>query len=399
MKNWYNLLRSSVYLFAFLGVLLIPFPFYLLGFQEKIAPFLFTNVVSWLSERLFHTSLNPPAFTSDTLALGALFIVLAALAVGIALLLQLVKRLRQQQQPLVIICRIAACYYLSLQLLKYGFDKLFKAQFYLPEPNILYTPVGQLGKDMLFWTTMGTSWSFNVFMGLMELLPAVLLMFKRTRVVGLLLATAVLLPVVMLNISFDISVKLFSMFLLFLSILLLSPFFKPLYAFAIQQKKAFLTQECWLLPFEIPVFIRVALKSFVIGLLLLEGLYPYLLSGNFNDDRALRPALHGAYAVTSIIAPGDTLPQPLPVKRVFIHRKGYIIFQDAHDGMQDFKLSVNERKGLLELTDYELHTTLLEYRVQPVDSLFSMQFEYQGRSYWLQAKRLSWEKLPVLEGK
>ena len=103
---------------------------------------------------------------------------------------------------------------LAFFLLRYGFDKLFKHQFYLPEPNTLYTPVGLLSKDILFWTSMGTSHSYNVFMGLIEIIPAFLLFFKRTRMLGGLISFAVLLNVLMINIGFDITVKILSSFLL-----------------------------------------------------------------------------------------------------------------------------------------------------------------------------------------
>ena len=39
-------------------------------------------------------------------------------------------------------------WFLALQLLQYGFDKVFKHQFYLPEPNTLYTPLGLLPPDL-----------------------------------------------------------------------------------------------------------------------------------------------------------------------------------------------------------------------------------------------------------
>src|SRR5690606_32504672 len=62
-------------------------------------------------------------------------------------------------------------YILSYFLLKYGIDKLLLHQFYTPEPNILFTPVGALSKDILFWSTMGTSKLYNIFMGMIEIIP------------------------------------------------------------------------------------------------------------------------------------------------------------------------------------------------------------------------------------
>ena len=61
---------------------------------------------------------------------------------------------------------VAIVYILIFYLLKYGADKLFKHQFYIPEPNTLHTPLGYLSKDILFWSSMSSSYLYNLFMGL-----------------------------------------------------------------------------------------------------------------------------------------------------------------------------------------------------------------------------------------
>ena len=109
--------------------------------------------------------------------------------------------------------QVSASYLLAFFLLKYGLDKVFKAQFYLPEPNTLYTPMGLLSKDILFWSTMGSSYAYSVFMGILEVLPAVLLFSSNTRLLGGIIAFGVLLNVLAINLSFDISVKVLSFYL------------------------------------------------------------------------------------------------------------------------------------------------------------------------------------------
>src|SRR5205085_9499653 len=109
-------------------------------------------------------------------------------------------------------------YYLCLQLLKYGVDKIFKNQFYLPEPNTLFTPAGMLDKDILYWSTMGTSYGYNIFLGSLEIAAALFILIKRTRLIGLLLSLGILINVTEVNFGFDISVKLFSLFLLFFNL-------------------------------------------------------------------------------------------------------------------------------------------------------------------------------------
>jgi len=105
--------------------------------------------------------------------------------------------------------------FLSYFLIRYGLDKLFGVQFYTPAANTLHTPVGQLGKDILFWTSMGTSTFYNQFMAITEISAGILILFNRTRFLGLIVGFGVLLNIFAINIGFDITVKYLSGLLFF----------------------------------------------------------------------------------------------------------------------------------------------------------------------------------------
>ncbi|MFK7972138.1 MAG: hypothetical protein AB8F95_17345, partial [Bacteroidia bacterium] len=213
-------------------------------------------------------------------------------------------------------------FFLALHLAKYGFDKLFKHQFYFPEPNTLYTPLGYLDKDILYWSTIGSSYSYNVAMGIVELVPAFLLLFRRTRLLGGLIALGIMLHIVVLNFSFDISVKAHSTMLLLAAILIISPWFSALYNFFFLQKSQ-----------DMPAFYQTKISKLftIIALLLvlLESLFPFVKSGNYNGDNIQKLALHGAYKVVE--QRGDA-PQ---IKRLFVHKNYYLIAQFPNDSMRD----------------------------------------------------------------
>jgi hypothetical protein len=75
----------------------------------------------------------------------------------------------------------------------------------------------------LLWKFMGYSTAYTFFGGCAELLPAIFLLFRRTALLGSLLAFAVMLNVVMLNFCYDVPVKLYSLNLLLLSMFLVLP--------------------------------------------------------------------------------------------------------------------------------------------------------------------------------
>jgi hypothetical protein len=257
--------------------------------------------------------------------------------------------------------RICA-YFLALMLLIYGLNKIFKYQFYFPEPNLLFTSLGQLSPDILFWSSMGTSHSYSIFAGVIEVIPAVLLLFRKTRILGAFIAFAVLLNVLMLNVGFGITVKIFSGFLLLLSLILIFPYLKQFVHF-------FTGKEVRLHPEPIPAlkneqFNRFypLLKGLVIGLILFESLGMYFENSHFNGDRQPKPFMHGAYEVQ---------PNEQGIQRLFFHKDNYFITQSFADEFRDYSLSWDGTT--LMLTNQNKEKSALDLRTIGTD-----EFELTG---------------------
>lgn len=391
-------------LFALLGVVFIPFPMALLPQYQVAMHALLLKPLSGLA-RYWPATLGPSAdVSSDSVLLYLLLALLLLLAAVLAAAwLWLKGQLVPNISPAPLVHKVLV-YYLALQLARYGFDKLFKGQFYLPEPNILYTPLGMLDQDVLYWSVMGLSYPYNVFMGGMEVLAAIGLLIRPTRVLSLLLSGGIFVHVVAVNWSFDISVKLYASFLLGLSILLLAPQMTRLYAFLVQQKHTALKPELALQYASQYPFGWAAGKTFVLCLICMEVLYPYLRSGYFNDDNSPRPYLHGAYTVEAIRGPqGSSIPPDLHLKRLFIHRDGYLIFQHENDKMEDFKLTLDTLHQQLILTNYQLSESRHAYHLSPVagQPLQELIIDYTLRdtTYQIHSRPLAWRQLPALQRK
>jgi hypothetical protein len=391
---------SAVYtiaaLFALLCILFIPFPFHLFPLQQDITEGLFGNLIGFTAHALFGIHLKSTLVHSDAVSMYVLVLVLLVLSIGAGLLLHFRISHKQFYTRLLHVIYLLAVYYLSLMLLKYGLDKLFKHQFYLPEPNILYTPLGRLDKDILYWSSIGTSRFYNICIGSVEILSALLLIFRRTRMAGALLSIAVMAQVLMINLGFDISVKLYSSFLLFLSLFILSAYGRRLVSF-------FLGRNEVVPAITFPVLIhhpfwRAFIKCMLTGFMLLESFLPYIRSKNFNDDAAARPYMHGAYAVQQFISGADTLSGvQSPVKRFFIHRNGYLVFQDQQDAMQDYKLDYDTGQYNYVITDYRQHRTNLDITFNAADSLLTIHYLNKNNPITITGKGLNWRQLPALK--
>jgi hypothetical protein len=111
----------------------------------------------------------------------------------------------------------------------YGVAKLVVSQFGFPDAERLAEPLGALSPMALLWTFMGYSPAYSVFTGAAEFVAGVLLVFRRTALLGALLAMGVLANVVMLNLAYDVCVKLYAMHLLLMAVLLVVPHARRLF--------------------------------------------------------------------------------------------------------------------------------------------------------------------------
>ncbi|MBA3900806.1 MAG: hypothetical protein H0X62_11455 [Bacteroidetes bacterium] len=390
MQSIQNNLKVIAFLFAFYFIIFVPFPFHLFPYQPVITGFIFNKAIA-LTAGFFKIDFQSLEISSDSTSMFVLALILLKLSMLTAILLAYFKPAIRHRNKAFAFLSVIFNYFLALQLLKYGFDKVFKGQFYLPEPNILFTPLGQIDRDLLFWSTMGTSYAYNLFMGLLEVAAGAFILFRKTRNLGLIMALGIFINILAINLGFDISVKLYTAFLLFLTFLLLSPQLIPIFKFLVLQ------QPVRLKPLALPA-LKPWIKLILLSLFIVEATYPYAVKMNFNDDLYPRPYLHGVYEVQEIVSEADRMQSKvLPFKRFFIHRNGYLIFQ-GHDGqMQDYKLFINQAAGEFQLTDYSQNQVNYKYLHHPNDSILELQIFKNKQWYQLRAKALDWKAMPALQ--
>lgn len=102
-------------------------------------------------------------------------------------------------------------YYIAFIAFQYGILKLFALQMPFPNQSQLSTPLGDFLPMRLSWMFVGYSAPYQIFSGCMEVLVGISLLYRKTITLGVFLATAVFTNVMVLNLSYDIPVKLFSM--------------------------------------------------------------------------------------------------------------------------------------------------------------------------------------------
>lgn len=378
MKSTFNI---GIGVWIVLFALLLPFSYTFfphLGIELTNG---FSSISEWIARDVFGNQLYSSPTTSDSTAQFVQASFLLIFAFILALILR--KQPRFTETQISQFLHTASAYILSFFLLKYGVDKLLQFQFYAPEPNTLFTPLGMLSKDILFWSSMGTSSSYNTFMGLLEVIPAFLLLHHRTRLLGGLIALGVLVNVLAINFSFDITVKLLSMYLVIVSIYVISPFLKKLYAFFILQTESSIKSEK---TFVLRPKIKLIVKSIIVILLFTEVLFSYVQIGSFNGREMEKIAHFGSFEVST---PDSEILGIKKVKRIHIHSKGYLILEDEFGRFTDFPIRIGP--------DQSIFIRDANARIFIFDNGASVHFEVQenGESVLFSGSQIDLHNLPA----
>ena len=191
----------------------------------------------WLAQsvgsRLFHLQGDAARFVptgSGDTALDWLLLLLTLLIAPLGgALWGVLDSERTEYQMLGAWLRLLLSFVLGATLLGYGFFKVFPSQFQFPSATVLDESYGESSPMRLLWTFMGASRGYQIFAGVAECAPGLLLFFRRTRTLGALMSAAVMLNVTALNYFYDVPVKLYSTLLFLLSLWLAGPDLRTLW--------------------------------------------------------------------------------------------------------------------------------------------------------------------------
>lgn len=346
--------------FCYLVVYNLPFPLgWIPGTGELAWAYerVWRVVVPWVGKYILRLAKPITVFTNgsgDTTYDYVRVLCMAVLAVGCGLAWAWVDRDRKRNARLHAGLRVYLRYALALIMILYGTAKVFGLQF--PEPGLhrLLDTYGRSSPMGLAWTFIGYSTPYAVFGGVLEILGAGLLFFRRTTTLGALLVSVVMGNVVMLNMCYDIPVKLFSMHLLVMALVLIAPDLGRLANVLVLNEAA--EPANLTSPFVDAGARQVALwaKTLIIA-------FVFITAGQRGLDqcralRALRTSpIRGVYEVERFVRDGQPVP-PLTTedarwRRLASDYRSYLAVQMMDDGKVYFR-STFEAGGRLVLQEF-----------------------------------------------
>jgi hypothetical protein len=215
--------------FCYFVLYSVPFPLGSLPWTEKVGELqqkLLDPMVLWVGPNLL--GIDDPIATEfngsgDRTYDYVLVFCLLMLAVAATVIWSLIDRRARRYERLEEGLRVYLRLAVGTIALSYGFAKIFQGQFVPPGAWQLTKTYGDSSPMNLLWTFMGFSRPYTMFAGLMEAIPGALLFFRRTTYAGALLLIAVMGNVVILNLCYDVPVKLYSFHIWLMCVFLAAP--------------------------------------------------------------------------------------------------------------------------------------------------------------------------------
>ncbi|MFC4374753.1 DoxX family protein [Nocardia halotolerans] len=206
--------------FVFFGVLALQLPDKVVLWQiGALAP-----LSNWIGEQVFgvptELGMNGSGDQATIWIQCGLVLVLAVL---ITVVWSVLDRRRQAYPRLLSWLLTALRLAVGGQMLFYGFAKLVPTQ--MPEPALttLLTQVGDLTPMSMLWTQVGASPIYQMALGAAEVVGGLLLFWPRTATLGAMVTVISMAQVFLLNMTYDVPVKMLSGHLLLMSLVLLAP--------------------------------------------------------------------------------------------------------------------------------------------------------------------------------
>lgn len=231
------------------------------------------------------------------------------LSVTGGLLWSLIDRKRPQYYWSHLFIRNIVRYYIILFAFIYGVIKIYGLQMPSPSNSYYATDLGHFSGMRFSWNFIGYSKGYEFFSGLMEVFVGVFLLYRRTIVLGALLGIGVFANVFLLNISYDIPVKIFSFQLLFACAFICLNNLKRISQFLILNQPV-TPDTSWDIPHFKPWVkpAQIALKSIFIFVFVLYPFYNYYsVYTSVNSRETTPPFQNGFYEVQHFILNGDTI--------------------------------------------------------------------------------------------
>jgi hypothetical protein len=244
----------------------------------------------------------------------------------------------------------------AAQMLYFGMVKVIPTQFPRPSLITLLAPVGNLSLQGLLWTTTGASTPYQIFTGIVEVSAGLLLLAPRTTLLGAILCLLSMAHVFVLNMTYDVGVKILSAHLVLMSVVLIAPDWRRLMNIFLLNRPVSAAAEPDLFTTpranRIAIGVQIALGVYLLAMYTqLSRTFWYAEGGGGSP----KSELYGIWTVQELSINGEVRPAELNDydrrwRRVVFDEPQWIYFQRTDDSFVRYGVDIDSERRTLKLT-------------------------------------------------
>ncbi|HWM93209.1 MAG TPA: hypothetical protein VN493_20765 [Thermoanaerobaculia bacterium] len=406
LPAWGSVRRALFrFLFCYLALYNFPFPLDVIPAYGEVLKQLYREiwnaVLPWVGEHVFGVEVRLRASGGGDTTYGYvqlfcyLILALAAMAIWTLLDSRRVSYARLHEW-----LRVYVRFALAAAMILYGAYKVIPEQFGPPFPSDLLQPIGESSPMKLLWTFMGASISYVIFTGAAEVLGGLLLVARRTTLLGALLCIGVLSNVVMLNLSYDVPVKQYSSHLLLMAVFLVVPDLRRLASLFVRNRRVPPAEPPPLFASRKGNRAALVFRSVFILYVTVAALHRSYKDRLQFADLAARHPLYGVWEVEELAVDGAV--RPLLVtdetlwRRLVFDWPGAIGIQYPHEAaIHEYELRLDPGPHRYTLCcDPEWKAAISYKRVEP--DVLALEGTVDGRQIRGRFRRLDDSRFPLL---
>ena len=335
--------------------------------------------IPWVGKNILHLSYDITRFTGgsgDTTYDYVIVFVIFVTAIFGSILWSILDRNRNNYKKMYYWITVAMRFYVALMLINYGLVKVVKLQFPSPGFYRLLESYGDSSPMGLAWTFLGFSKGYNLFMGIAEVL-AVLLLFRRTLTLGLIITLMTTANVMAVNYFYDVPVKLLSTHLVLMTLFLLSRDFSKLFTFFFTSNPVSLSiieQPERKNDKSLKLASRI-FKTLILGYVLIYGFISVKGSEKIYGSKAPKPAYYGLYKVTHFEKNKEIIAADIANydrwRYLLMERAGSAQIHHMDKSRHYYKTQVDTLKKEIKLISYQDSTDFFTINLNRTDDTFN----------------------------
>ncbi|WP_299215236.1 DoxX family protein [uncultured Aquimarina sp.] len=284
-------------------------------------------------------------------------------------------------------------YHIGLTLIIYGLSKVFMLQFGEMDLDRLENTIGNHNGMSYLWAFMSYSKFYTMSTGWVEVIGGVLLLFRRSTFIGSFILFIAMINVVIIDIGYDVRVKMFAIHLLLMTILLINNDLKRIVNFFILNKPTKPIIEQALFSNRKSKKVGYILKSSILLYFTVSSIINF--SERIQSQTTNRyPSLTGFHEVEIQIINGDTIPKSTTNrwKNISINGSSYrseslkITHMDKQQSYYLFEAdTIKKTIDFRPFNDSENKVYKFTYDILE-DNIYIFQGIYKDDSFWIKTK-------------